>query len=100
MGDSDEPRAPPPPLKPGAIKLDIRDVVRREAYRPELNARTRREEFKGTLREEERSNRRNAFWNHVSTGVAYSWVGEQGLVVSDEELALAFKYYRGGGIFL
>jgi hypothetical protein len=32
--------------------------------------------------------------------VAYSWVGEQELVVSDEELALAFKYYRGGYLFI
>lgn len=81
------------------IKLDIRDVVRREGYRTDLNARTQAEEFRGNLREEQRMQRRDAFWSHVNKGVAYSWVSDNGLVVSDEEMELAFKYFRGGGIF-
>jgi hypothetical protein len=82
-----------------SIKLDIRDVVRREGYRKDLNARVVRDEFRGNAREEQRMQRRDAFWNHVNKGVAYSWVSDRGLVVSDEEMELAFKYYRGGGIF-
>jgi hypothetical protein len=81
------------------LKLDIRDVVRREGYRSDLNVRAQREEFRGNAREEQRMQRRDAFWNHVNKGVAYSWVNDRGLVVSDEEMELAFKYYRGGGIF-
>ena len=81
-----------------SIKLDIRDVVRREGYRVDLNTRTLRDEFRGNTREEQRMQRRDAFWNHVNKGVAYSWVSDRGLVVSDEEMELAFKYYRGGGI--
>lgn len=31
--------------------------------------------------------------------MAFSWVNDAGaLVVSDQELELAFKYYRGGGM--
>ena len=81
------------------LKLDIRDVVRREGYRTDLNTRVVRDEFRGNTREEQRMQRRDAFWNHVNKGVAYSWVSEHGLVVSDEEMELAFKYFRGGDIF-
>jgi hypothetical protein len=88
------------PTQRASIKLDIRDVVRREGYRTDLNARVQRKEFGGNTREEQRMQRRDAFWNHVNKGVAYSWVSDRGLVVSDEEKELAFKYYRGGGILL
>lgn len=69
-------QAQQPPVR--SVKLDIRDVVRREGYRADLHVahvRTQRnvnENLRGTTREAERSSRRHAFWSHVNKYFLFS----------------------------
>lgn len=77
------------------LKLDVRDVVRRQNASTELQARRYNPSFQGEFREKQRGDRKKVFMHELTTKPVFTWVNDHGLVVTEAEIEMAYKYFNG-----